>query len=508
LTRGLHFPLVDGRQEKSLIVSIDRHRRASLVAALLLTLVAFGLRVYRLDGQSLWVDEVVSYYRALYLVSPPANLAPLVQEPRHLVYAVVMKPWVMLIPNEFGLRWPSVLAGTLAVAMMYQVGARLGSRRVGLLAAIFLALSPTHLYYAQEARQYALVLLLGLTSLWVLTLLESRVSWARWAYPLSVALTGAVHAVAGLWLAVQSGVLLARKLLTGRGPGWGTWLAAQVGLLSVLGVIYTLDDRGGTTWIDRPGPDDFGALFLSAVGLRLEYKDVASIPWTGLAQAALLGLLAIGLLRLVQQSSTRARLGGQWVALLVGLLVILPPLAAYGLSFWWRPLWVPRYLILSQASVLLLLGLSAGVPRSRRLGGALAAVVLTSSLIGSVRYLFDPLYQRHDWRGAATYVVEHTQPGDVLLLDRPMHMLNIQFYLTDAPLETHFLYGGGALSADIIRERMRPYLVEHERVWVVWRKDRWDGFGDWLPFPEPDATRLDYVDFGRLELYLYRCDGP
>jgi hypothetical protein len=105
-------------------------------------------------------------------------------------------------------------------------------------------------------------------------------------------------------------------------------------------------------------------------------------------------------------------------------------------------------------------------------------------------------------------VVEHMQPGDVLLLDRPMHMLNIQFYLADAPLETHFLYGGGALSADIIRERMRPYLVEHERVWVAWRKDQWDGFGDWLPFPEPDATRLDYVDFGRLELYLYQYDGP
>jgi mannosyltransferase len=507
LRRGLRFPLFGGRQEKSLIVSIDRHRRANLIAALL-ALVAFGLRVYRLDGQSLWVDEVISYYRALYLVSPPANPAPLVLEPRHLVYVVVIKPWVTLIPNEFGLRWPSVLAGTLAVAVMYQVGARLGGRRAGLLAAIFLVLSPTQLYYAQEARQYALVLLLGLTSLWMLTLLESRVGWARWAYPLSVALTGAVQAMAGLWLAVQSGVLLARKLLTGRGPGWGTWLAAQVGLLAVLGMIYTLDDPSSITWIDRPVPSDFGALFRSAVGLRLEYKDVVSIPWMGLAKAALLGLLVIGLLRLARQSSTRARLGGRWGALLVGLLVALPPLAAYGLSFWWRPIWVPRYLILSQASMLLLLGLCANAMHSRWLGGALAAVVLTSSLIGSVHYLFDPLYQRRDWRGVATYVVEHMQPGDVLLLDRPMHMLNIQFYLADAPLETHFLYGGGALSADIIRERMRPYLVEHERVWVAWRKDQWDGFGDWLPFPEPDATRLDYVDFGRLELYLYQYDGP
>ena len=48
------------------------------VALLLVVLLGYGLRIYRLDAQSMWSDEGLSYYRAtLPLEEVLANIADL-----------------------------------------------------------------------------------------------------------------------------------------------------------------------------------------------------------------------------------------------------------------------------------------------------------------------------------------------------------------------------------------------------------------------------------------------
>ena len=63
--------------------------------------------------------------------------------------------------GEVGLRSLSALIGTLTVPVAYVVGAQLVSRRSGLAAAALVAVSPLLVYYSQEARPYALAILLG-----------------------------------------------------------------------------------------------------------------------------------------------------------------------------------------------------------------------------------------------------------------------------------------------------------------------------------------------------------
>ena len=57
------------------------------------------------------------------------------------------------------LRSLSVLASSAAVPLIYLLGRELLGRREGLLGAALFALSPTAIYYAQEVRSYALLLL-------------------------------------------------------------------------------------------------------------------------------------------------------------------------------------------------------------------------------------------------------------------------------------------------------------------------------------------------------------
>ena len=62
--------------------------------------------------------------------------------------------------TEYGLRSLSALAGVATVPVAYLIGAELRGRRAGLMAAALVAVNPMLLWYSQEARAYALLVLL------------------------------------------------------------------------------------------------------------------------------------------------------------------------------------------------------------------------------------------------------------------------------------------------------------------------------------------------------------
>jgi hypothetical protein len=279
-------------------------------------------------------------------------------------------------------------------------------------------------------------------------------------------------------------------------------------LLGVLLILYRLE--GGSSqvpkWIAKPQPRVLWETLRNTVGLQWYGNSHA---WMALTSVTLLGLLGLGMLHLLRQPAPRGQLSRPWMVLLVGLLATLPPLALYALSFWWLPVWVVRYLTPSTACLLLLLALCASALHPRWLGGILAAVVLAGSFTGSVVYHFDPAYQRPNWRGVATYVIGHMQPGDGLAVYRPFEKLTIDFFLGDTSLETIPLSIKEPENVVAMHERMRSLLAEHDRVWVVWLEEHQQSSPTgWIEEALPDAVQLDYVDFAKLNLYLYRGGEP
>jgi hypothetical protein len=93
-------------------------RRLLLLA---LTLAAFAWRVYDLDAQSLWRDEVDAVYFALRDL--PQTLSMFIQAGQNgVLYFLGLRPWMRVVgSSEFALRYPSAIFSTLAIPLTWQV---------------------------------------------------------------------------------------------------------------------------------------------------------------------------------------------------------------------------------------------------------------------------------------------------------------------------------------------------------------------------------------------------
>jgi mannosyltransferase len=116
-------------------------------------------------GESLWVDELhTSWTVAGGVTEVTSRAAAGNQSPLYffLVWAVTS----LLGTSEVTLRLPSLVAGIALVPLVYWTAANwLRSRAAGLLAAVLIAVDPHCIFYAQEARTYALVQIVAVLEL-------------------------------------------------------------------------------------------------------------------------------------------------------------------------------------------------------------------------------------------------------------------------------------------------------------------------------------------------------
>ncbi|MGI8624390.1 MAG: glycosyltransferase family 39 protein, partial [Solirubrobacteraceae bacterium] len=188
------------------------------LAALLL--LAAALRFPTLGEQSFWRDEAST---ALELHGGLGHLWSGVRDLEGMPPGYFLLAWVWSKAfglGEVGLRSLSALIGVATVGVAWALGAH-WSPRAGRLAAAFAATSPFLVWYAQEARPYALLVLATATA--TLFLVRGRV--AAWGLAAAAALL--THYFAVFLLVPQALVLLRRH---GRGAVPGLAPPVVVGL--------------------------------------------------------------------------------------------------------------------------------------------------------------------------------------------------------------------------------------------------------------------------------------
>lgn len=123
-------------------------------------LAALVLRLHALGKTNLWLDEANSWYVAQL---PWAQLwENLRASPLGPLYFVALKVWIGVAgTSEAALRAPSVIASLALIPLVYAIGVRTVSHRAACIGAALVALSPLHLYFAQEARMYMPLALLA-----------------------------------------------------------------------------------------------------------------------------------------------------------------------------------------------------------------------------------------------------------------------------------------------------------------------------------------------------------
>ncbi len=127
-----------------------------LLLMLALLVLASAVRFHRLGEQSLWYDEGVAYNHALRTLP---ELIPLLQRNVHVpAYFTLLGLWEDVAgASEFALRSLSVFFSLLSVALTYALGTRLFHPVAGLSASAFVVLNSFSIYYAGEARMYAML---------------------------------------------------------------------------------------------------------------------------------------------------------------------------------------------------------------------------------------------------------------------------------------------------------------------------------------------------------------
>ena len=175
--------------------------------ALLIAAIAVAVRLYRLDDVSLWTDEL---FTRSY---PDAGLSYLWTEGLRteptspLYYTLIWAVERVFGSAAWALRLPSVAGSLAGVWLAWALGRELfGRSRQALIAALLLALAPVDVFYAQEARAYALqgaalgLALLGLARVLRgasgLTLYVVGATLAIWLHPTSVAAVAAINVAA------------------------------------------------------------------------------------------------------------------------------------------------------------------------------------------------------------------------------------------------------------------------------------------------------------------------
>jgi hypothetical protein len=400
---------------------------------------------------------------------------------------------------------------------MYGVGKQLfRSPLAGLLAALFVAVSPLHIWYAQEVRMYTLLTFLCLLSGYLLLLVvessqqsgSSAFSWEVWALWAGYVLTSvaAIYTHYFAFLVLGSQAFYVLLVWWGRGfrphrlvaGGIASGVSISLAYLPWLPHFLTRWGADVSYWPGRLKlPEVLLDIAVFFVGGESVSEPVGAILALGSVLVLAVCYVAAAWHQRPREGSVRARGEGQpqstslYPLSFLLLNFLIPPILILALAYG-SPKFNARYVMLSHPPLLLIYagGLAALWQRRSSYWGNLVraeiASVLLVFLLGVSAYAnynayTDPTYTRADFRGAARHVAEHIGPGEAVILTSG-HMYPIFDYY--APnVERYLLPDSPTLDTTrtldySIAAQLNDWLAHRDGVWVVlWQDEVVDPVG-------------------------------
>jgi len=511
--------MTKGAQMPSLTREIST-RTISTTILLGLILLSFALRIYRLDGQSLWGDEGLAIYH-----SNRSSVAAVLRDTYAAgnnppLYYLALHFWMPAVgQSEFALRYLSFIFGVLTVPAVFVLGRRLGGWPVGLIGALLQLLSPYHVYYSQELRMYApMVFWITLSSyfFWCLFTAREKQSWRVWGgYTVTSALAIYCHIFAGPVIAAH-GVVWLVDLAWRRRGAWRTALRCMSAQTAVLLLfipwlayiwsrVLTLSNQ-----VEQVSVALSTILRRCLIDFSVSAPIITSTPeeigWPILTPFLL--LLVLALLWPWKRRSAMFLLVCLSMTILAIFLISFPPL----------PGWV-RYFAAASPHYYLMLALGADgmgllavsrLPTARQKVGravlsALMIVPLNLTQIRSLhRYYTDSTYWRWDYRGQITDMAQDTQTNGAILFNGREPSFIFKYYL---PTNTPYAVVPSTCNADArhIQEEIAAIAADHERIWLVrtmpLRCDRNHRVAQWLKEHAYQVSET-WLENNAFDLYL------
>jgi mannosyltransferase len=459
---------------------------------------AFALRLHALDARPLWWDEGLTLTFAFLPPAENAAFARLTADVNPPLYRWLVGGLTSLVGvTVFTTRLVTVYASLIVVAAVYGLVNRLLGRATAVITTLLLAISPFHIYYAQEAKGYALTAAAVLVSVvcWWEIIVKQQVTannqpatthdhhrgFVAWrgqrSFWLLAGILSLLLALGSNYLAIFAVVTqnFLSLLLTGYGwwrgatwrpllRPWAAWLTIQIGA-GLLLLPYALATFGTTRSGLAQTSNSEQTLALAVYWQRVLNTFSAGEPvggWTGLPLTLLiLPLAAVGL-----AAGLRRQKQGVYAATAVWLL--LPP--ALGFLFQLRfPWFYARFLLFAQP-VLFIWVAAALIFLAQRLrpliAGALLLVILLLHLPLLPAHYNAPARLAEDlvWPELFAAIRPSIQPGDGLIARYPWMPGYMRAYLPPATQPEWVL---GFFDVQTIGDELQGLLDQHGRIWQI-----------------------------------------
>ncbi|MBI5958101.1 MAG: glycosyltransferase family 39 protein [Chloroflexi bacterium] len=388
------------------------NRRYFIAGVVVIMAVGLVIRLWNLDGASLWTDEALTAYRAE---------APFQESLASIMAAGNQTPlyfWFLrLFPNSTDtlLRLPSAMLGLAGIGLMMATVMRLyQDREITLWAGAMLAVNPFHIWLSRTARPYSMLFVLSLLICYFfLMLLRGNRSRAIWiGFTLSSMLAYSTHFTAIALPAAQ--YLLFAFMLRQQYKLLRRWMAAQViAVIPALGWAYVVLSQPlsvASEWIPRPELRD---LPLTLWNMTLGYDGLFEWHMVPGLMIVTMGLIFGFNYAAEERMKNRREYFWMW-------MIIITIIPVFLMSRFFVSIYVDRYFTLILPAVLLLImqGWLSFSWHSRLLFRLAMLTIVITGLYTVLFAFYAGSYRRDDWRSVAEYVAERYEPGDTILLER------------------------------------------------------------------------------------------
>lgn len=428
--------------------------------------VGIGLRFSQLNRESLWLDEGYTAWMVGHSASEILRLVRADTAPP--LYYLLLHAWTRVFGHsEIGLRSMSALASSLTLILFARLANHCLNKKSAVAVAVWsLAFGFRQLYFAQEARFYALMALCVVAAfLCILNHLQS--AGRRWIFGISILLTASLY-IHNMMIPYVGAIFLAWVILPGIQPLRRRLadISLTAGIVAVLyapWAIFCLPKQLGLVqqgfWVSRPTIADILREISSLMNVPSAFTWTQILAHLHIVHKVNLAAVVISLIVLIllllmalifQQGSRRREAAALFTLIFAPVLII----AVY--SFLRTPLLMAKTFLPSATlmPILLLLPLNLTLPNALRrilYGGAAVMLILVIGTYCGWRWRD----QKENWRGAARVVTDLPSTRRLIVFLSEDGELPFDYYYHYRPDEDSTGVPAGFLDRDPPRAMLR-----------------------------------------------------
>jgi hypothetical protein len=437
----------------------------------LILVMATVLRLYQLDTESLWIDEIFSIRDAEDLTN--------LQWVRPIYY-ILLRLWMILGSSTSWLRGLSVVFGVISVFLIYRLARHTTNEITALLASCIFACSPLAIWHSQEVRMYMLSACLGIGGSLALsynlqkTSVQTTVAWItlRLLAVLSTPINLILFLPDAFLLIYQYGLkslfLKYKSLLL---------LACFLSIPTLYGLSKTLPKFMS----ERSSPLSIGD-FKTALGVIAQliiWPHNSVLESSGVIFNTLFDAFAITSLVLISVTVfisffERFKSNPKIIYILAWGFIPFLALLLFSLIFGYGYFKILRYVFFISPYIIILFanGLTTIYSSKRQLIALVLASIYMMTLSCTLfLYYKEPL--REDWRGVAAFITAQEKTNDAIVIFPNLYSPGVSYYY-DGNAKIYNMAPESVNWSDIdseaeIRDIFSMLPSSHSRLWLIFR---------------------------------------